>query len=204
MSFDSPLGPRCCRGSVASSPPPPPLPSHTVCVVQAEDTTPAAIAAGEGQVEVLHALLDAGANINHSSVRACCWRCPCPALPTPPPSPLTGAQHRMWCPPPSPDVGSRAQSVGTPLHVASLSGRIESVDALLARGAALHSTTKSGATPLHGAAEKNQEPVVRRLLAAGASIDEEQVGSRWGAGGGQVGVGGSLERAERHMHALGV
>lgn len=56
----------------------------------------------------------------------------------------------------------------TPLHDASRTGAVTSIEALLSAGAKVNATDGDGATPLHWAARNDQGEAIRVLLAAGA------------------------------------
>lgn len=62
----------------------------------------------------------------------------------------------------------------TPLHIAVLSGSVESVEALLAAGADVHTTNHHGWTPLESAlyGSGDQAGVARALLTAGANAGQ--------------------------------
>jgi len=69
------------------------------------------------------------------------------------------------------DVNQRGNFGNTPLHVASVRGSLEEVEALLIAGAEFNSKGEHGGTPLHDAAGQGHVEIVKQLLAAGASPD---------------------------------
>jgi hypothetical protein len=58
----------------------------------------------------------------------------------------------------------------TPLHVAAANGRAQVVEALLARRANVHATTRFGWVPLHFAATNGNPAIIKLLLAHGAQV----------------------------------
>jgi ankyrin repeat protein len=69
------------------------------------------------------------------------------------------------------DVNQRGNFGNTPLHVASVRGNLEEINALLDGGAEINARGERGDTPLHDAAEQGHLHAVERLLAAGAAPD---------------------------------
>eukprot|EP00164_Ancoracysta_twista_P003368 GFYU01004499.1.p1 GENE.GFYU01004499.1~~GFYU01004499.1.p1 ORF type:complete len:718 (+),score=151.11 GFYU01004499.1:138-2291(+) len=65
----------------------------------------------------------------------------------------------------------RDRNLATPLHLASLSGHVEVVEGLLARGAAVNAVESNGAAAVHLASGKGHAEVVRILLDNGAKRD---------------------------------
>jgi ankyrin repeat protein len=66
----------------------------------------------------------------------------------------------------------------TPLHVASVLGRVQVVKELVERGADIEANDSGGSTPLHGASCRGHVVVVIELLSRGANIDaKNDVGS---------------------------
>ena len=58
----------------------------------------------------------------------------------------------------------------TSLHLASITGDVEVIRALLSAGADVNTTNESGATPLHYAATFGKLDAIRELLAEGADV----------------------------------
>ncbi|CAL1144599.1 unnamed protein product [Cladocopium goreaui] len=68
-------------------------------------------------------------------------------------------------------VDAKSNSGEQPLHLAAWTCNLEAVQALLAAGASVEAKSDKGATPLHWAADNGQAAVVEQLLAAGAAVD---------------------------------
>ena len=71
------------------------------------------------------------------------------------------------------DVNQHGKFGNTPLNIASMRGKLDEVEALLAAGADVNAEGEMGDRPLHDAAMKGHVAVVNRLLAAGASPNVE-------------------------------
>jgi ankyrin repeat protein len=67
------------------------------------------------------------------------------------------------------DVNQRGNFGNTPLHVASVRGDLEEIEALLDGGAQVDARGERGFTPLHEATLQRHVVVVKRLLSAGAT-----------------------------------
>jgi uncharacterized protein len=60
-----------------------------------------------------------------------------------------------------------------PIHVASIRGNVEELEALIAGGADVNATGELGNTPLHEAVGQGNTPAVEMLLNAGARPDSQ-------------------------------
>lgn len=94
----------------------------------------------------------------------------------------------------------------TALHLAALSGSVEGVEMLLARGAGANRQSQGGETPLHMAAAGGHGEVILQLVREGADVNRQ---AKHGvtplhmaaAGGGAGAVRALLERRARHRGA---
>lgn len=77
-------------------------------------------------------------------------------------------------------VNAKNHDGATPLHFATLSGRKDVAELLIARGADINAREKHGGTPLYFAAVMGYKDVAELLIAKGAKLDTLNIAALWG------------------------
>jgi len=130
------------------------------------ETTPILVAAGKGHVEVLSALLDAGANlgkVDGHDERVGRFATPLMASATH--GQVEAVRHLLDA---GADVDHARRDGATALFLAAVEGHLEVVRALLDAGASVNRARVDGVTPLSMAAKHGHLDIVRALQAAEA------------------------------------
>lgn len=167
--------------------------------VNTDNNTLLHIAAQHGRIEIVDALLHAGADINQGGNRHAT------------PLFLAVAHHQeavveRLLARNAPVDKANARGM-TPLHIAAEHGYIRILDRLLATEADIHKTNESGQTLLYLAAESGQEATVQYLLEKGIAIDQaDQYGNTpllAAAQEGQIAVVALLVKHHAAIHQAG-
>jgi ankyrin repeat protein len=121
------------------------------------DTTPLYLAAQRGHDQVVHILIDHGANINHIMTQG-------------PPKPISSSRKMTSSNPDATDPYNSSKknlepaNGATPLHVAAENGHLKSAYLLTKHGNALHLDSMQGATPLVIAMQYHHPDIALMLL----------------------------------------
>ena len=160
--------------------------------------TPLHWSAEKGHLDVVRALIEAGADVNPKMIGD-----RTPLFLSAEEGHLEVARALVEA---GADVNAKQYNKGwTPLHMSAEMGHLEVVRALIEAGADVNAKEDDGGTPLHRSASYGELEVARALIEAGADVnakrDDGWTPLHWSAGNGQLEVAQALIEAGADVNA---